>query len=376
MMRLFRIKPVIVKEFRQIGRDRRTLGVLVFIPAFLLVMFGYALDMDVTDLPTAVYDADRSPASRALVEQFFLGDHGEYFQLVRVAQTPGDVDRLLLDGTAKVVLVIPRGFAEVQRAGRTAAVQILVDGVNASEAAAAVGYAEAIVQQYAAGQGRLPVRVAALPIDYEPRVWFNPELRSVFFLLPGLIAFILMIITVVATSLSVVRERERGSMEQLMVSPLHPIELILGKLLPYALIALVSAALVLVAGAVLFEMPMNGSYTLLLVSTLVYLFGALGLGLVISTIVRTQETAFMIATFATLLPTFILSGFVFPIDNMPVVIQAVTYVVPARYFLVILRDVMLKGVGLEAFWDQFLFLCGFMVLMLLIGTLRLRRIMG
>lgn len=367
------LRPVIVKEFRQIGRDRRTLGVLVFVPAFLLVMFGYALDMDVTHLPTAVYDADRSPASRALVDAFLQGGHSDFFRFAGHVDAPGDVDRLLLDGTVKVALVVPAGFGAALRAGRAPAVQVLLDGVNASEAAAAAGFAEAVLAQYGAARAA-PGFVA--PVDFQPRVWYNPELRSVHFLLPGLVAFILMIITVVATSLSVVRERERGSMEQLMVSPLRPVALILGKLLPYALIALVSAVLVLAAGALLFGLPVRGSYAWLFAATSVYLAGALGLGLVISTIAQTQETAFFIATFATLLPTFILSGFVFPISNMPAPIQAVTYLVPARYYLVILRDLLLKGVGPEAFWDQLALLTAFMLLMLTLGTLRMRKIMG
>lgn len=373
-----RIKPVIVKEFRQIGRDWRTLGVLVFVPAFLLVMFGYALDMDVAHLSTAVYDADRTPASRALVDAFFAGGHGEQFSLAAVAASPGEVDAWLLEGRARVGLVVPEGFAEALRSGRTAAVQVLVDGTNATEGAAAVGFADAVVQQYAAqvGAARAGARAAAVPVDYRPRVWYNPEMKSVYFLLPGLIAFILMMTTVVATSLSVVRERERGSMEQLMVSPLRPAELILGKLVPYGLIALASAVLILAAGLALFAIPMRGSAALLFGVTLVYLFGALGLGLVVSTIARTQETAFFIAVFASFLPTFLLSGFVFPIANMPPVIQAVTYVVPARYFLVMLRDIMLKGAGLDVFWDQLALLSAFTALTLVAGTARLRQIMG
>lgn len=375
-MNLRRIKPVVVKEFRQIGRDWRTLGVLVFVPVFMLVMFGYALDMDVTHVPAAVYDGDRSPDSRALIDQFFLGGHGETFRQAYVAATPQEVDRLLVRGAVKVGLVVPAGFGETLRRGGAAPVQVLVDGTNASEAAAVAGYAEAFVQQYAALRAAGAGVSVVLPVDYRPRIWYNPELKSLYFLLPGLVAFILMMTTVISTALSVVRERERGSMEQLMVSPLRPVELILGKLLPYALIAFTSAVLILAAGAGLFAMPMRGSYGLLFLATLLYLFGALGMGLVISTVARTQETAFFIAVFASFLPTFLLSGFVFPIANMPPVIQAVTYIVPARYFLVVLRDIVLKGAGIEAFWEQLVFLTAFMLLMIGLGTARLRRIMG
>lgn len=375
-MSFARIRPVVVKEFRQINRDRRTLAVLVLVPAFLLMMYGYALNLDVAHLPTAVYDADHTPASRHLLDRLFLDGHAEYFVKTHVVDHPAAVDALLLDGRAKVGIVVPAGFGRALAAGRRAEVQVLVDGVNASEAAAAVGFAEMVVQQHGAAVRPGGAGGAVLPIDYRPRVWYNPELKSVFFLIPGLIAFILMIITVVATSLSVVRERERGSIEQLMVSPLRPVELILGKLMPYALISLVSAALVVAASAALFAMPIRGSYGLLLLATVIFIVGALGMGLVISTVARTQETACFLATMATLLPTFILSGFVFPISNMPAVIQAVTYFIPARYFLIILRGIMLKGVGLAAFWDQLLLLTAFGLLMLAVGTLRMRRLMG
>ena len=371
-----RIVPVVVKEFRQIGRDRRTLGVLVLVPAFLLIMYGYALDLDVQRLRTAVFDADGSKASREFVQALGLSGHSEQFDIRFHVDDAGALERLILSDDASIGVVIPAGFASDQAAGRTATIQVLVDGVMASTAATAMSYLDAVVQQYALrAASRVHAEAITLPVDYQPRVWYNPELKSNLFLIPGLIAFILMIITVIATSLSIVRERELGSMEQLRVSPLRPAELILGKLIPYALISLLSTVLILVASVLLFDMPIRGSLGHLFLATIIYLFGALGMGLVISTIASSQEVAFLLATVSILLPTFILSGFVFPISNMPLVVQAVTYVVPARYFLVILRDVMLKGVGVEAFGDQLAMLSAFALLMFGVGTMRLRRLM-
>ncbi len=372
-----RIRPVIIKEFRQIRRDRRTLGVLVLVPAFLLIMYGYALNLDVQHMPTGVYDADRTPASRAFIERFFTSETSEFFYRSHTVTHPSEIETLLMSGEAALVLVVPAGFSETRRRGERPQVQVLVDGVMSSTASTAIGYVEGVFRQETIEiLQRQYGRNASLPVVFEPRVWYNPEMRSALFLIPGLIAFILMIITVVATSLSIVRERELGSMEQLMVSPLTPGEMILGKLTPYALISMAATVLVLAAGGLLFDMPMRGSYALLALATFIYLLGALGLGLVVSTMVKSQEVAFLLASLITLLPTFILSGFVFPISNMPVVIQAVTYVVPARYFLTMLRGIMLKGVGLEAFGRELFLLTVFAGAMLGIGALRLKKILG
>jgi ABC-2 type transport system permease protein len=366
-----RIRSVVVKEFRQILRDPRTLGVLLVVPAFLLVMYGYALDLDVTNIRVAVYDADKTAQSRELIDRMFLGGRSEYFRLEAQTGSADEVERMLLSEQARVGLVIPAGFGADRLRGAPTAVQVLIDGVNASEAATAAGLVEAYIRQHGA-----PARTTMGGIDYRPRTWYNPELRSAFFLIPGLIAFILMVITVVATSLSIVREREHGSMEQLIASPLHPFELVAGKLIPYGLVSAVSVVLIVLASVVMFEMPVRGSLWMLAFASGLFVIGALGLGLLISTVSRTQETAFMLAVMSTMLPTFILSGFVFPISNMPMVVQAITYAVPARYFLEVLRDVMLKGAPVSVYWDQLVFLAVFAAVVLGAGTLRLRRIMG
>ncbi|MFH1893653.1 MAG: ABC transporter permease [Candidatus Zixiibacteriota bacterium] len=369
-----RLKPVIKKELRQISRDRRTLGILLFIPAFMLVMFGYALNFDVRDISLAVCDEDKTSSSREFIESFL---HSEYFTLNYSVNDPRELDELLDNGDALVAIVVPIGFSESILAGGTSSVQVLVDGTNPTSASTAVGYATAIVQSYSNkiithSLMRVGRSGVAAPIDYRPRIWFNPELKSAKFLIPGLIGFILMVTAVVSTSLSIVREKERGTMEQLTVSPLNPIELILGKTIPYIVISLVATVAILIVGQVLFDVTVKGSYALLLLVTLIYLTACLGLGLLISSISDSQQVAFQIAVMATMLPTFLLSGFVFPIRNMPIVVQAVTYIVPARFFMVALRAIVLKGVGISAFWDQLLYLLAFALLTIGLSSLRMR----
>lgn len=376
-MTFSRIRPIAVKEFRQIARDKRTLGVLLLIPAFMLVMFGYALNFDVKHVSLAVYDSEGSRASREFAEGLL---RSEYFDLKVRLNDARRIDSLMGEERVRVALVIPRDFSKRLLAGRDATVQVLVDGANANAAATAVGYVNAMAQDYSA---KLSVRASMragrsgvpIPIDYRPRVWYNPELKSAKFLVPGLIGFILMITAVISTALSVVREKEQGTIEQIVVSPIRPVELILGKTLPYILISLVATAIILFVSFLLFDVVVRGSSLLLFGVTLLFLAGALGLGLLISTVADSQQVAFQMATLATMLPTFLLSGFVFPIRNMPLPVRAITYIVPAKYFLVALRGIILKGVGLSAFWDQALFLVAFAALTLGLSSARLRRIL-
>ena len=371
------ILPIVRKEFRQIRRDRRALGVLLFVPAMMLGMFGYALTFDVKHTSMGIYDQDRTRTSREFANLFFISEH---FDRVVDVSRDDEVDRLLDSEGARGVVIIPRGFTEAIASGRNATVQVIVDGANSNAASTMLGYASAIIQQYSvevlsSAFLRTGGQRILLPVDYRPRVWYNPELESARFLVPGLIAFIMMVTAVISTAMAVVRERELGTMEQIMVSPIRPLELILGKTIPYTIISLLATVAVLMLGYVLFGVAIKGSVLLLFLVTVVFLVGGLGMGLLISTVVETQQLAFMIAIIATMLPTFILSGFVFPIRNMPLVIQAFTYVIPARYFLVALRAIILKGAGLSAFWDQALFLTIFAVLMLGISSMRLRRIL-
>jgi ABC-2 type transport system permease protein len=372
------ILPIVRKEFRQIKRDKRVLSVLLFVPAMMLFMFGYALNFDIKHTATAVYDEDNSAVSRDFIQQFF---RNEYFNYTYRLQSKSEINKLVDDGQVKMVLIIPSKFSERLAQNGNAPVQIIVDGSNSNTGSTLLGYVNMIIQQYSinvmtetfAVQGG---RMVTLPIDFQPRVWYNPELKSAKFLVPGLIAFILMVTAVISTALAVVREREMGTIEQIMVSPIKPLELILGKTIPYTVISLIATVMILVLGYILFGVSMKGSVFLLALVTIVFLIGALGMGLLISTIAETQQVAFMIAVLATMLPTFILSGFVFPIRNMPWIIQAVTYFIPARYFLVALRAIVLKGVGISAFWEELLFMTAFAVIVLAISSVRLKKIIS
>jgi ABC-2 type transport system permease protein len=366
------VRAVIVKEFRQIRRDALSLMFLVFLPGFMLLLFGYALNFDIKHIPLAVVDEDGSRASRDLVDKFRTT---EYFDLKAVLPKTAAIDPILAREDVRAALVIPAQFADDLTAGRSPSVQVIVDGSNAMSGTTAAGYVGAILQSYSQritlrGLARRGFTDVALPLATEVRVWYNPELRSAKFLVPGLMAFILMVIVTVSTAFSVVREKERGTMDQIRVSSIRPMELILGKIIPYVAISLGSAHLVLLLGEVLFGVGIRGSYPLLLLAMVLFVTGALGQGLLISTITRTQQVAFLLAVLTTMLPTFILSGFVFPLRNMPPVVQAVTYLVPGRYFLAALRAIILKGAGLGAIWNQLLFLAVFAVLS--IGTSAVR----
>lgn len=372
------ILPIMRKEFLQIGRDKRVLGVLILVPAMMLVLFGYAVNFDVRHTSMAVFDEDMTRESRELVTQF---TNNEYFDLVRTVDRPQQIDRLLDAKVARVVIVIPKNFSNHLTSGSEAKIQVLVDGENASAAATALGYIRAIVQEYSLGivQETLMRRggsMIELPLEFRPRIWYNPELRSARFLVPGLIAFILMITTVISTSLSVVRERELGTMEQMTVSPVKPVQLILGKTIPYTIISLVATVVILIVAYFFFDVVVEGSFLNLFIVTFLFLVGGLGMGLMVSTVADNQQVAFMAAVILTMLPSFILSGFVFPIRNMPVAIQVVTYLVPARYFLVALRGIILKGAGLGAFWEQIVLLTVFAVVMLAASVRRMHKLLG
>ncbi|MFZ1979321.1 MAG: ABC transporter permease [Bacteroidota bacterium] len=372
------ILPIVRKEFRQIKRDKRVLAVMLFIPALMLFLFGYALNFDIKHTATAVYDEDKSRMSRDFIDQFF---RNEYFDYTLRLQSKSEINGILDGGLVKVVLVIPSDFSEHLANGKEAAVQVIIDGSNSNTGSMLLGYINMIIQQYSVNITEETYiahgnHVLAIPIDYQPRVWYNPELKSAKFLVPGLIAFILMVTAVISTALAVVREREMGTIEQIMVSPVKPLQLILGKTIPYTVISLAATVMILVLGYILFDVSIKGSVLLLALVTIVFLVGALGMGLLISTIADTQQVAFMIAVLATMLPTFILSGFVFPIRNMPWIIQIITYLIPARYFLVALRAIVLKGVGIRAFWEQLLFMSIFAAAVLAVSSARLKKIIS
>lgn len=364
-----KVLAVYRKELRQILRDRRTLTTIVFVPAFFLLLYGYALNWDIRHIALAVQDRDGTPESRALVSAFV---NSGYFDRVADVYDPSSLDRVLDLNDARAALVIPEGFARELTAGRTAPVQLIIDGDNANTATTVMGYAGTIVRGAGAALGSSPQPPVPL-ISVEPRIWYNPELRSTLFLVPGLIAYILMITAVISTALSIVREKESGTMEQVRMAPIDTFSFVVGKSLPYFFISLASAALIILAAMVLFGLPMRGNWIALLVALSLFIAGALGTGLLISTVAETQQVAFQAAMLTSFLPTLMLSGFIFPISSMPYALQVITHVVPARYFLIALRGIVLKGTALHLLWPQMAALSAYALLMLALAAVRLAR---
>lgn len=367
-----KVWAIALKEFRQIGRDRRTLMILLFVPAFFLLLYGYALNFDIRHIRLAVKDQDRSTESRDLISAFVSSG---YFDLVATTDSDEEIVRLIDRNRVRAALVIPPDFGRYARTGRTTSVQVIIDGDNANTATTVTGYAQAIVSSVSA-RYELQARKAGpggTTLLLEPRVWYNPELRSALFLVPGLIAYIAMLTAVVSTSLSVVREKEMGTMEQVRMAPLGPLAYVVGKTVPYFFISIASSMSIVALAMLLFGLPMRGSWLMLLVAVSLFLVGALAFGLLISTMAETQQVAFQIALLTSYLPTLMLSGFIFPISSMPTFLQVITHVVPARYFLVALRGIVLKGVGPEVFWRDLVALVVFASVIISLASLRLKR---
>jgi len=369
-----RLRAVVVKELRQIGRDPFSLLMIIAFPALMLVLYGFALNFDVRHVRLAVQDRDRSPRSRELVASF---THSTYFDLVATPAPGEDLERLTERGVVRAILVIPEQFGRDLAAGRGAIVQLLLDGADSTTAATILGYARALVSEtnvdLVAEDLARAGRRGAPPLDLAPRILYNPELESTQFLLPGLIGLLMMITAVLSTALSVVREKERGTMEQLRVAPLRTLELILGKTFPYLGVSLLGTLIVLVTARVLFGVEIRGPHLDLLAVVLLYLFGALGFGLFISTIANSQTFAFQAGLITSLLPALLLSGFIFQIRVMPTWLQAITYLVPNRYFLVVLRGIILKGEGLATYWPDVGALALYGVVVTALASLRLVR---
>ena len=369
-----KILAVADKELRQIRRDPLSLLMLLGLPAFMLVLYGFALNFDVTHVALAVQDRDRSPESRALIASF-VGSR--WFDRVADPAPGEDLEALLERRVAKAVLVVPERWSAGLASGESRAVQLLLDGTDSTTATTALGYARALVGEANAGrleERRLRLGLPELPaLELRPRVWFNPELESTRFLVPGLMGFLLMLTAVLSTALSVVREKERGSLAQLRITPLTTLQLVLGKTLPYLGLSLLTAVIILLAARLLFGVVVSGPLLDLFLATLLYLVGALGFGLLISTIADSQAMAFQVGLLTSLLPAVLLSGFIFQIRAMPGWLQLITLAVPARYYLVVLRGIILKGAGLGQFAGELLALALFAAAVLTLAALRLRR---
>lgn len=404
---------VIVKEFLQLRRDKKIIPIVFLAPAIQLLLFGYAANLDVTRVPLLLVDQDHSQAARRLVDRF-VGS--PYFELVGSEETAEDVEPWLVSGRAQVVLVVGEGYGEAVASGRTPRIQVIADGSDSTSAVVGLGYASRIVQresgelvqarlrqwirEHSAGDGAFrpggdtglaPVRreaeasaapssaarpTALLPpgiIEAVPRVWYNPDLRSRWFYVPAVLAAILMIITMVLASMGVVREKEIGTMEQVIVTPIRSWQLIIGKLFPFAVIGFIDIFIVTGVAVFWFEVPLEGSFAVLVGTTMLFLMNTLGLGLLVSTVARTQQQAMMGSAFLLMVPMIYLSGLIFPISNMPDTMQLITYGIPLRYYAVILRAVFLKGSGLDALWPQALALAASGAVFLALAAWRFRK---
>jgi len=360
-----RIKAIAKKEFKHLLRDYRMLAILLFFPVFLLGVFGYAVNFDVKHVKVAIMDEERSDLSLRFVHML---ESSEYFDLVETFSSYQQVKHILDSKTAQCVIIIPNDLSRNFESNREAVIQILVDGVDGNTAGLIQSYLISATKTFGL---KLTTEILALkgmhvtqPIDYKPLFWYNPDLKSSRFLIPGLIAMILIITCVVSVSLSLVREKERGTIEQINVSPLQTTELLLGKTAPYVAIALINATMILIVGNILFDVSVRGNLFELYAVTLLFLFASTTLGIFVSVVSDSQQVAFTIATFVSLLPSVILSGFIFPIESMPKPIQIITNVTPAKYYVVMLRAIILRGVGIHAFWEQLVYLLIFSIIFL------------
>ncbi len=367
-----RLRYLIRKEFLQLKRDRRLRAVLVLAPILQLFLFGYAVSLDIKHIPLVVCDRDRSSESRELIASF---SRSGYFELRGWVDSPREFDRPLASGRALAAVYIPADFSKRRAKGETAQVQVILDGTDINSAGVAAGYIGGLLAHHARKTSPSPAESASWRIAHHPRIWYNPELRSVNYMVPGVICLILGTVMTAVTAMAVVRERETGTLEQLIVTPIRPFELMLGKTLPFAAIGLLDVLLIVLLARYWFGVAVAGSVCFLFAAAMLFLLTTLGLGLFISTVSRTQQQA-MLTAFFVIMPSVILSGFMFPIENMPAVIQWITYLIPLRYFVDIVRSVFLQGVGIQVLWPQVLALAALGGVIFLLSAARFQKKLG
>ncbi|MDD4954405.1 MAG: ABC transporter permease [Candidatus Omnitrophica bacterium] len=372
-----RIRAILIKEFKQIFRDPRMKTVIFITPLVQIILFGYAANKDINFVPTAILDRDNSVESRELLRRF---TYSKYFIPERYIYSEKEQNYVLDKGSASVVIHIDRGFGRAINAGKDAAVQLAFDGTDSNTAMIVMGYANTVVGNYRYDTLKQKAESAGWTepfptVDLRDRAWFNGNLVSRNYYLPGVIAIIVTMMSLLLSAMAIVKEKEIGTMEQLTVSPIKPIELIVGKLLPFAVIALIQITLVTMLGVFWFHLPLRGNLLLLLFSTCIYLFTTLGIGLFISTISSTQQES-MMSVFLFFMPTMLLSGFAYPISNMPQVIQWLTFINPLRYFMVVIRSIFLKGTGIDVLWVQLVPLLIMGLLVITFSALRFRKSLG
>jgi len=357
------------KEWVQIVRDRRSLVLSLGLPIAMLFLFGYALSMDVTQVKTAVYDQDKTPLSRSLIEKF---SHTEYISICKYINSAKEISSLLDKGQIIMAFVIPRDFEKRYMSGKDVDVQLLVDGSDASSAMVATGYVKMIMFEFnndltLKGLKKSGINDFKIPVDVRTRVWYNPQLKSKNFIISGTIVVVMAIISALITSLTIAREWERGTMETLITTPVRKYEIYFGKLIPYIMIVLFDVVVTASAGYFIFDMPIKGSIVELYIVSLLFLIGTSGLGMLISSSTRNQLLAVQGAVALTYMPSILLSGYIFPIKNMPAVIQGLTYLVPARYLIFYMKGITMKGIGYTLMWSQIIFLVLYAVIVMAIS---------
>jgi ABC-2 type transport system permease protein len=375
---------VILKEFLQLRQDKKSMPMIILAPVVQLIIFGFAVNTDVTRVPMVLVDQDQTAASRDLVDHFLAGEH---FELVGVEYDAGAIEPWLVDERAQVALIIATGYGEAMASGRAPQVQFVADGSDASSTTVALGYAAGVVGSISAERIRHQLEsllaeatsdgrdAQAVPgqIETVARVWYNPDLLSRLYFVPAVLVMILMTLTMILSAMGVVREKEIGTMEQISVTPIRPWQLLVGKLFPFAVIGMLQVFPVTAVAVWGFGVPMRGSFLLLLALTLLFLLNTLGMGLLVSTLVRTQQQAMMLTAFAVMVPWIYLSGLIFPIENMPEAIQYVTYGIPVRYYADIIRGIFLKGSGLAELWREALALAAMGLTLQMLAVLRFRK---
>ena len=374
---LRRISAIIYKEYIHISRDIIALGMLIFFPVFALFLFGVAINLDIKHIPLAVYDQDRSPDSRTLTEKF---SQSGYFDLKARLTSEKEINGFVDARKVKVVLRFPSDFSRDIHSGKDTSVQLIIDGADNNTATIIMGYANSIIPKFSRDMLGALLRnegmslPAQLPsVDLRPSIWYNPELKSTIFLVPGLIGLLLMSITVIRTSITIVREKERGTMESLLVTPLKPIELMIGKITPYIIISFIILALIILLARFIFQVPIRGNLLTLFSISGLFIAATLGIGLFISNSADTAQTAWLMGFLSSILPAIILSGFIFPIESMPYPIQLITYLFPIRYFLVMLRGILLKGVGITVVYPEALILFMYALVIIAASVLRFKK---
>lgn len=370
---LFRIWAISKKELRQIRRDVRTLVIMFVFPVFMLILFGYALNFDVTNVKIGVYDQEKSEISRKFIQSL---EGSGYFNIISYFDNQEEINKALDLKQVQCVVVLPQDLSKKFYSKETAKIQFLIDGVDGNTATIIMNYVNAATAHlsnvYTSEALARSGSKMMVPIDLQPRFWFNPDLKSTHFLVPGLIGFILITLTVVLTAIAIVRERELGTIEQINVSPVTEIELLIGKIIPYTVISLFVSVMILFAGHLLFGIQLKGNLILLFFTILLYLFACLNIGILVSTIADSQQVAFQMGMLFSMLPSMLLSGFVFPIESMPVFLQIITNISPTKFFLVALRAILIKGAGIEAFWEQLVYLSIYTLIFFFLASTRMK----